>query len=367
MASFVILSEAKNLVPMPDQARFFAALRMTVLALALPGCATLQNAPNYDLVIRNGRVLDGAGNPWIAADIAIEDGRFAKIGRVTGRGRTEIDAAGKYVAPGFIDMMDQSGEQLARNGLAENKVRMGVTSAIAGEGGFPAIDGKQVGPLDIDDYFSRLERQGISINFGTYYGATQARVETMGDVEGRPTPEQMAQMKDRVARAMEAGAFGITTALIYPPASFQTTAELIELAKVAAQYDGIYASHLRDEGKDLLRAIDEAIEIGEQASIQVEVFHLKAAYAPQWGKLMSQAGTAIESARARGVNIAADMYVYAAGGTGLEVTAPSWIYAEGFERGIERLKDPDLRERLKKEVAAGSHSGWSNLVEASGG
>ncbi len=346
--------------------------------LALSACAQMPNGESsgdYDIVIRNGRVLDGAGNPWISADVGIKNGRFAKIGLIRGHGRKEIDATGKYVSPGFIDMMDQSGDQLAHNGLAENKVKMGVTTGIAGEGGFPSMgammteqgQGNQIAPEGIGAYFAKLEKQGISMNFGTYYGATQARVEVMGDGDGKPTAEQLEKMKDHVARAMQGGAFGITTALIYPPSSFQTTDELIELAKVASKYKGIYASHIRDEGKDLIKAIDEVIEISEKGGLQAEVFHFKAAYAPGWGKIMPKAVSLIDAARARGVNIAADMYVYPAGGTGLDVTAPSWVYAEGYEKGVEKLKDPAVRARAKKDVAAGSLPGWSNLVEACGG
>jgi N-acyl-D-amino-acid deacylase len=166
---------------------------------------------------------------------------------------------------------------------------------------------------------------------------------------------------------MRAGALGIATALIYPPDSFQSTEDLIELARVAAQYDGIYASHMRDESAKLLDAIRESIEIGEKSGIQVEIFHFKGAYAPGWGKLVPEAGRLIESARARGVNVAADMYVYPAGGTGLEITVPNWVFEQGAEQGVQRLKDPKIRERLKKELAAGSQPGWSNLVEAAGG
>lgn len=316
---------------------------------------------DYDLVIRNGRVLDGQGNPWVRADVAIKDGRFAKIGRVEGRGRREVDASNDYVSPGWIDMMDQSGEVLLKNGLAENKLRQGVTTAIAGEGGTP------VPSAQVADYLSQLQAQGISLNFGTYYGAGQARVEAMGDVAGKPTAAQMDKMKTHVAEAMRAGAMGIATALIYPPHSFQSTEDLIELAHVAAKYDGIYASHMRDESAKLLEAIGESIEIGEKSGIQVEIFHFKGAYAPGWGKLVPEAGRLIEAARARGVNIAADMYVYPAGGTGLEITVPNWVFEQGVEQGVQRLKDPKIRERLKKEVAAGSQPGWSNLVEAAGG
>jgi N-acyl-D-amino-acid deacylase len=340
-----------------------AAITAAVVIMMGPTrtCAATPDHFEYDLVIRNGRLLDGEGNPWIRADVAISDGRFAKIGRVTGHGRREIDVAGDYVSPGWIDMMDQSGEVLRVNGLAENKLREGVTTAIAGEGGAPVPSAK------LADYFAQLERQGISLNFGTYYGAAQARVEVMGEGAGEPTAAQMEQMKAHVAEAMRAGALGIATALIYPPDSFQSTADLIELARVAAQYGGIYASHMRSESADLLKAIGESIEIGEKTGIEVEIFHFKAAYAPGWGKLVPQAGELIDAARNRGVNIAADMYVYTAGGTGLDITIPNWVFAQGPEAGFAKLKDPAVRERLKKEIAAGSEPGWSNLVEASGG
>jgi N-acyl-D-amino-acid deacylase len=189
----------------------------------------------------------------------------------------------------------------------------------------------------------------------------------MGDVAGHPTPQQLDAMKVHVDEAMRAGAMGIATALIYPPDSFQSTEDLIELARVAAKHGGIYASHMRDESAKLLQAIGESIEIGEKTGIQIEIFHFKGAYAPGWGKLVPQAGQLIDAARARGVNIAADMYVYTAGGTGLDITVPNWVWEQGGKKGLERLKDPQVRERLKKEVAAGSEPGWSNLVEASGG
>ena len=337
---------------------------LPALVLGLASLVSFQagsQEPAYDIVIRGGRVLDGAGNPWVQADVAIKGGRFAKIGKIEGRGAREIDAQGDYVSPGWIDMMDQSGEILLKNGLAENKLREGVTTAIAGEGGTP------VPSAQIAEYFEKLETQGISLNFGTYYGSAQARVESMGDVAGRPTARQMDAMKEHVEQAMQAGAMGIATALIYPPDSFQSTDDLVALARVAAHYGGIYASHMRDESANLLQAIGESIEIGERTGIQVEIFHFKGAYAPGWGELVPEAGTLIEAARARGVNIAADMYVYTAGGTGLDITVPNWVWEQGAKRGLERLKDPAVRSRLKKELAAGSMPGWSNLVQASGG
>jgi len=318
-------------------------------------------APEYDIVIRGGHVLDGAGNPWVDADVGIKDGRVAKVGVIAARGKREIDARNKYVAPGFIDMMDQSGEVLLENGTAENKLRQGVTSVIAGEGGTPVEAAK------IPSYFKQLETQGIGVNFGTYYASHQARLQIMGDKAGAPTPAQMAAMEKEVGIAMRAGAFGITSALIYPPSSFQTTEDLIKLAKVASQCSGFYATHMREESSKLLPAIEEAIAIGEKGGVKVEIFHLKNAYAPEWGKGMPKAVALVDAARARGVDIAADMYPYTAGGTGIEITVPNWVWADGVEKGIARLKDPAVRAKLKQQVAAGSMADWSNLVEASGG
>lgn len=323
--------------------------------------ATHVAAADHDLVIRGGRVLDGAGNPWVRADVAIKDGRVVQVGQVPGHGTREIDATGRYVSPGFIDMMDQSGAALLKDGAAENKLRMGVTTLIGGEGGPP------VPASGMPGYFKQLETQGIAVNFGTYYSSTQARVHVMGDAAGAPTRKQLDAMGEQVKMAMEAGAFGISSALIYAPSSFQSTSDLISLAKVAAQCDGFYATHMRDESEGVVKAIEEAIEIGEKGGVKVEIFHLKAAYAPEWGKLMPQALATINAARDRGVDVAADLYPYTAGGTGLEIIAPSWVWDDGLEKGIERVRDPKVRERMKKEVAAGSMPGWSNLVHASGG
>lgn len=354
-----------------------AATRAVVVALLLGACASAGNQPAaaphaagapgdasrsapYDVVIRNGRVLDGAGNPWIRADVAIRDGRFVKIGHIEGRGVREIDASGDYVSPGWIDMMDQSGYVLLKNGLAENKLRMGVTTAIGGEGGTPVAAGK------IDGYFATLEEQGISINFGSYFSETQARVAVLGRSSRAPNAAELERMRAIVDTAMRAGAMGMTTALIYPPSSYATTDELVAVGKAAARYGGIYASHIRDEGKGLVTAVREAIEIGERAGMPVEVFHLKAAYRPGWGVLMDSVRLVVDAARARGVDVAADMYVYTAGGTGLEAVIPSWAFAGGSDSLLARLADPEIRARLKREIHTGS-PGWWNIVEAAGG
>jgi N-acyl-D-aspartate/D-glutamate deacylase len=323
------------------------------------GAAPAPNEP-YDVVIRGGRVLDGAGNPWIVADVAIRGGRFVKIGRVPERGRTEIDARGRYVSPGWIDMMDQSGSVLRRNGLAENKLLMGVTTAIGGEGGTP------VPASMIPDYFRQLESQGISINFGTYFSQTQARSQVLGNSARAPNAAELERMRAIVDTAMRAGAMGMTTALIYPPSSYTTTDELVEVARAAARYGGVYASHIRGEGKEVVQSVNEAIAIGERAGLPVEIFHLKVAYRPGWGVLMDSIRVAVEAARARGVDVAADMYVYTAGGTGLEATIPSWAHEGGGDSLRARLTNPETRSRLKREIETGS-PGWWNIIESAGG
>ena len=325
-----------------------------------PTDRALTGPPEYDVVIRNGRVLDGMGNPWIVADVAILDGKFARIGRVQARGAREIDARGLFVSPGWIDMMDQSGGVLPRNGLAENKLRMGVTTAIGGEGGFP------VPATRIPEYFATLERQGISINFGSYYSQTQARVAVLGQSARAPNAAELDRMRASVDTAMRAGAMGMTTALIYPPSSYTTTDELVEVAKAAAKYGGTYASHIRGEGAEVVQSVRELITIAERAGLAGEVFHLKVAYQPGWGVLMDSVRVLVEAARARGVDVAADLYAYTAGGTGLEATIASWAFEGGNDSLRARLRDPQIRERLKREIQTGS-PGWWNIVESAGG
>lgn len=344
------------------------SFRVTVQALALTSllfiastaAAQTSNDTLYDVVIRHGAVLDGEGNPAIFADIAIKDGKFVKIGRIAAHGRSEIDATGKYVSPGWIDMMDQSGSVLPRNGLAENKLREGVTTTIGGEGGTP------VPAAHVADYFSNLEKSGISINFGSYFSETQARVAVLGMSARKPTAAELDRMRAIMDTAMRGGAMGMSTALIYPPSSYSTTDELVEVAKAAARYGGTYASHMRDEGQGVIGAIDELITISERAGLPAEIFHLKVAYQPGWGVLMDSVRQTVDAARARGDDIAADMYVYTAGGTGLEATIPSWAQEGGGDSLKARLANPQIRARLKQEVKTGS-PGWWNIIEAAGG
>jgi N-acyl-D-amino-acid deacylase len=352
-----------NTTPM----RFNTCTRIELAFLALSLVATgaiviaqSRTQPEYDIVIRNGRVLDGAGNPWIRADVAIKGGRFVKIGQVEGKGLKEIDASGKYVSPGWIDMMDQSGPNILKNGLAQNKLMEGVTTAISGELGSPA-------PSDrLSEYFAELEKSGISLNFGTYYSEMQARQAVIGEDNRKPTPEEMKRMQAMMAQAMQAGALGMTTALIYPPSTYAQTDEITQMASVAAQYGGIYASHIRDEGKDLVSAVDELIHVSETAHLPGEIFHFKVMYRPGWGKLLQEAGEHIEAARARGVDVAADLYVYTASGTSLDVCIPTWAQEGGHDAFVKRLNDPKVRERLKREIVTGI-PGWSDQVLAAGG
>lgn len=358
----------------PRRHRRGGALFLVVGGILLSGCAPLRSgggdpasavpaadsSSTWDVVIRGGRLLDGAGNPWVGGDLAVLDGRIARIGRVEGTGRVEIDARGRYVSPGWIDMMDQSGGVLRSNGLAENKLRMGVTTAIGGEGGTPVPAGL------IPEYLAELEERGISLNFGTYFSAAQARVAVLGGEQRAPTADELERMKAVMDTAMRAGAVGMATALIYPPGSYAATDELVELARVVAAHGGIYASHIRGEGAEVVEAVEEAIAIGEGAGLPVEIFHLKVAHQPGWDSLMHEVGRSIEAARARGVEVAADVYPYTAGGTGLEATVPTWAQVGGTDSLKARLRRPEVRERLKGELETGS-PGWWNIVEASGG
>jgi N-acyl-D-amino-acid deacylase len=315
----------------------------------------------YDLVIRHAQVLDGLGNRAVEEDVAVKDGMIVLLGVAHGRGRHEIDATGQYVAPGFIDMMDHSGSVLLYHGAAENKLQMGVTTLIAGEGGTPVTAAK------IGDYFSELEKHGIATNFGTYYSTAQARMEVLGQRAGSATAAQVATMRKLVAIAMKAGVFGVSSALVYPPDSFNSTSDLTAMAAATAACSGIYSTHVRDEGEGLLGAIDEAIAIGEQAHVKVEIYHIKAAYSPGWGKLMPQALARINAARGRGTDVAADIYPYTAAGTGIDVTVPTHLFANGPQKAHELLREPQIRDGLKRELEDGSEPGWSNFVLAAGG
>ncbi len=334
----------------------------------------------YDVVITHGRIYDGAGNPWFSADIGIRGDRIVAMGNLGDiPARKVIDAAGLAVSPGFIDMLGQSEGSLLIDNRAISKLSQGITSEITGEGGSIApqteITLKAMAPYlepyhlkvdwtDLAGYFRRLEKTGTPINLGTYVGLAQVREAVIGDDNRAPSPAELEKMKALVAQAMQQGAMGVSTALIYPPGHYAKTEELIELSKVAAQYGGIYASHMRSEGKSEVAAIDEALRIGREAGIPVEIFHLKVVGQPRWGN-MPQIVAKIQAARDAGQDVRADMYPYVAGGTALISALPPWIADGGMAKALERLTDPATRARLKTELAE-EHAEWENLYLGSG-
>jgi N-acyl-D-aspartate/D-glutamate deacylase len=335
----------------------------------------------YDLIIMNGRIVDGTGNPWFYGDVAIRGDRIVKVGPVKfARAIRRIDVQGMIVAPGFIDMLGQSELNLLIDPRAESKVFQGITTEVTGEGGSPAPLNdyilKELDPFlkhfkitadwrTLGEYFARLERSHSAINLATYVGATQVRQHVLNDENRPPTPVELEQMKKLVAQAMEDGAVGISTSLVYAPAFYAKTEELIELAKVASRYGGVYASHMRNESNSIMSALDEAIRIGTEANIPVEIFHLKMAGKPNWGK-MRDVIAKIEGARFAGLDITADQYPYVAGATSLGAAVPPWSHEGGTAKFVERLKDPSTREKLKQEMRAPSNN-WENFYLGAGG
>ena len=369
-------------------ARHIAALAIAAAILTASGKAPAQSRVSpgqqeetFDVIIRNGHILDGSGNPWYGADLGIKGDRIAAIGKLDGaQARKVIDASGRIVSPGFIDMLGQSEYPLLIDNRSISKLAQGITTEITGEGGSiapqnartlaslkPFLDQYKL-TIDwttLDGYFKRLEKQGTPINIGTYVGAAQVREAVVGDDDRAPTPAELEQMKQLVADAMKDGALGVSTALIYPPGHYAKTDELIELAKVAAQYGGIYATHMRSEGASEMAAIDEAIRIGRGAGIPVEIFHLKVSGKPRWGS-MPKVVEKIQAARDQGIDIRADQYPYVAGGTALAASLPPWVANGGTEKLLERLRDPKIRERIKGEMTA-DHADWENLYVDCGG
>ncbi len=336
---------------------------------------------DYDLIIRNGHIIDGAGNPWFAADVAVKGDRVAAIGdlRET-HAKREIDAKGRIVAPGFIDMLGQSEVSLLLDNRSLSKLSQGITTEITGEGGSLAPQNeKTLAPqkpfLDhykltidwttLDGYFRRLEKQGTPLNIGTYVGSAQVREAVIGDDDRAPSTFELGQMKALVEQAMRDGALGISSALIYPPNIYAKTDELIALAQVASKFGGIYATHMRSEGASEMPALAEAIRIGREANLPVEIFHLKVSGKPRWGS-MKNVVAAIQNARDSGLDITADMYPYTAGATALASALPPWAADGGVQKLLERLKDPAIRARIKKDLA-GDHPDWENLFYDCGG
>jgi dihydroorotase/N-acyl-D-amino-acid deacylase len=328
----------------------------------------------FDLVITNGHIVDGTGSPWYSGDIGIRDGRLAAIGNLSNATRKRtVDAKGKVVAPGFIDMLGQSELTILVDPRLPSKIYQGITTEITGEGGSPAPLNDAIIAADragyehykinpdwrtFRQYFSRLEKQGMGINLASYVGATSVRRVVLGDVDVQPTPEQLETMKALVRDAMRDGAVGVSTALEYAPAPYAKTEELIALASEASKFSGIYATHMRDESDSVLEAFDEAVRIGREARLPVEIWHFKVAGKANWGR-MPELIARVNRARAEGVDVEADTYAYTAWANGMSAFVPAWAHDGGDARLIERLKDPVTRARIRKDLETHSKD-WDN-------
>ena len=350
-----------------------------ILALTVTTYAQGSSQQQFDVIIRNGTVYDGSGRAPVKADIGIKGDRIAAIGNLSRMtAPTIVDAKGFAVAPGFINMLSHSETSWLQDYRSLSELRQGVTTQIFGESSMGPLsdemkkrraesqgDVKYVIPwTTLAEYLTYLEKQGISQNVASFIGAPTIREYVIGLEDKPPTPAQLDQMRELVRREMEAGALGITTALIYPPAFFAKTDELIELCKVAAKYKGKYTAHMRSEGEQLIEAVQETIRISREAGLPVEIYHLKASGEANWPK-MDQVIKMIEDARKKGVKITADMYTYPAGGTGLNSTLPPWVYDGGAEAAYKRLQDPATRAKIAQAVRTPTNE-WENLYLLSG-
>lgn len=344
------------------------------LAGMLPLALFFLAAAPYDVVIQHGRIIDGTGSPWYSGDIGIRQGKVAAIGNLAGAAtRRIIDAHGMVVAPGFIDMLGQSEVTILVNPHLPSKIFQGITTEITGEGSsiapvtpaMLAADHVQYEHYGIRptwrtlrDYFAVLEKQGIGINLASYVGATQVRRVVLGDADRAPSPSELEQMKTLVREAMRDGAVGVSTSLQYAPAPYATTEELIALAAEAGRFGGIYATHMRSEGDDIIRALDEAIRIGREGHLPVEIWHLKTAGKSNWGR-MAEVISHIQQARDSGLDITADTYAYPAGFNTFSAIIPPWAHDGGDAKLIERLRDPAMRARIRQEMET-SGGNWDN-------
>lgn len=351
--------------------------RPGLLLLLLASCT---RTPQYDVVIRHGTLYDGSGSPPTTGDLAIAGDTIAALGDLSwAHGVREIDATGLAVAPGFTNMLSWANESLLLDGRSQSDIRQGVTLEVMGEGEsmgpladpMKAVAKRQQGDLKYDitwttlgEYLDHLVKKGISTNVASFVGATTVRIHELGYADRSPTEAELGRMKDLVRQAMEEGAMGVGSSLIYAPAFYAKTDELIALSKVAAEYGGMYISHIRSEGNRLLEALDELIRIAKEAGLPAEIYHLKAAGAANWPK-MDQAIAKIDSARAAGLRITADMYTYPAGATGLDASMPPWVQEGGLQEWRKRLQDPAIRARVKKEMATPTDT-WENLYLGAG-
>ena len=350
------------------------------IAVPPPAGAQHKARQTYDLIIRHGTIYDGSAKPPFIGDVAIQGDKIVVVGSLkNARGRTEIDATGLAVAPGFINMLSWATESLLYDGRSQSDIRQGVTLEVFGEGGsMGPLNEKmkkemleQQGDIKFDikwstlaEYLDYLVQRGISPNVASFIGATTVRIHEIGYEDRPPTPAELERMRALVRQAMEEGALGVGSSLIYAPAFYAKTDELVELCKVAAASGGMYISHMRSEGSRLKEAVDELLTIARQASIGAEIYHLKAAGKLNWGKLDAVIAK-INRARAEGLRVTADMYTYPAGATGLDAAMPPWVQEGGLKAWIARLKDPAIRERVAREMSVATDK-WENLYEAAG-
>ena len=356
---------------------FRRGLLFVVFGVIFGACTS---PPAYELILRNGTIVDGIGAPSFVGDLAINDDRIAAVGDLSdSRGVTEVDVSGLVVAPGFINMLSWAGEALLEDGRSQGDIRQGVTLEVFGEGvsGGPLTDQMKVlevtsqGDIKFDvawttlgDYLEHLEGKGVSPNIASFVGATTLRVHEVGYEDRPPTADELDRMRGLVRQAMEEGAIGIGSSLIYSPGFYAQTDELIELTKVAAEYGGLYISHMRSEGNALLEALDELLRIARESGIRAEIYHLKAAGQSNWDKL-GDVIERVEAARSEGLEITANMYTYTAGSTGLDAGMPPWVQEGGYDAWAGRLQNPAIRDRVRQEMTTPTNE-WENLLLAAG-
>ena len=336
---------------------------------------------NYDVLIKNGTITDGSGNPTYLGSVGINADTIAAIGKLKATGNLEIDATGLIVAPGFINVLSWATESLIEDGRSQGDIMQGVTLEVFGEGWsmgplnenlkkelqLPTAQGDIKYEVDwntLDEYLQSLVKRGISPNVASFIGATTVRINHIGYENRAPTDEELASMKEMVRQAMEDGALGVGSSLIYAPAFYSTTEELIALCKVASEYNGLYISHMRSEGNRLLQSIDELMRIANEADIRAEIYHLKMAGKENWSKY-DEVVRKIDSARTAGLSITTNMYTYVAGATGLDASMPPWVQEGGYEKWAERLQDPEIRQRVLEEMTTPTDK-WENLMYDAG-